>query len=149
MSAHPLHGGCLLDTNVLSELMREAPAGEVLRWFAAQAPDRLYTSTINQAETLAGIAVLPAGKRRDALARAAQLVFVDEFAGRCLNFDRSSAEQFALVIAQRKRMGRPIEAVDAQIAAIALAAHLTLVTRNIKDFDHVDGLEVVNPWQAH
>ena len=149
MSAVPLSGGYLLDTNVLSELMREAPASEVLRWFAAQAPGQLYTSTINQAETLAGIAMLPAGKRRDALARAAQQVFGDEFAGRCLDFDRSSAEQFALVMAQRKHMGRPIEAVDAQIAAIALAAHLTLVTRNVKDFDSIDGLEVVNPWQAH
>jgi toxin FitB len=149
MSAYPLDGGYLLDTNVLSELMREAPAPEVLHWFAAQTPNRLYTCTINQAEILAGIAVLPAGKRRDALARAAQHVFEDEFAGRCLVFGSGSAEQFALVIAQRKRVGRPIEAVDAQVAAIALAADLKLVTRNTKDFAGIDGLEVINPWQAH
>jgi predicted nucleic acid-binding protein len=149
MSADALDCGYLLDTNVLSELMREAPAPEVLHWFAAQTPNRLYTCTINQAEILAGIAVLPAGKRRDALARAAQQIFEDEFAGRCLVFGSGSAEQFALVIAQRKRMGRPIEAVDAQVAAIALAAHLKLVTRNTKDFAGIDGLEVINPWQAH
>lgn len=149
MSADALDSGYLLDTNVLSELMREAPAPEVLHWFAAQTPNRLYTCTINQAEILAGIAVLPAGKRRDALARAAQQIFEEEFAGRCLVFDSGSAERFALIIAQRKRMGRPIEAVDAQVAAIALAAHLKLVTRNTKDFAGIDGLEVINPWQAH
>jgi predicted nucleic acid-binding protein len=129
--------------------MREAPAPEVLHWFAAQTPNRLYTCTINQAETLAGIAVLPASKRRDALARAAQQIFVDEFAGRCLVFGSGSAEQFALVIAQRRRMGHPIEAVDAQVAAVALAAHLKLVTRNAKDFAGIDSLEVINPWQPH
>jgi hypothetical protein len=149
MSADPLCGGYLLDTNVLSELMREAPAPEVLHWFAAQTPNRLYTCTINKAETLAGIAVLPAGRRRDALARAAQQIFEEEFAGRCVVFGSGSAEQFALVIAQRKRMGRPIEAVDAQVAAVALAAHLKLVTRNTKDFAGIDCLEVVNPWQPH
>ena len=149
MSAGPLDCGYLLDTNVLSELMREAPAPEVLHWFGAQTPNRLYTCTINQAETLAGIAVLPAGKRRDALARAAQQIFVDEFEGRCLVFGSGSAEQFALVIAQRKRMGRPIEPVDAQVAAVALAAHLKLVTRNAKDFAGIDSLEVINPWQPH
>jgi predicted nucleic acid-binding protein len=73
--------------------------------------------------------------------------FEDDFAGRCLVFGSGSAEQFALVMAQRKRMGRPIEAVDAQIAAIALAAQLKLVTRNTEDFTGIDGLEVINPWQ--
>jgi len=149
MSADPLNAGYLLDTNVLSELMRETPAPEVVRWFAAQTPNRLYTSTINQAEILSGIAVLPAGKRRDAMATAAQQIFEDEFAGRCLVFGSGSAEQFALVIAQRKRVGRPIEAIDAQIAAIALAARLRLVTRNTKDFAGIDGLGVINPWQPH
>ena len=149
MSADLLAGVYLLDTNVLSELMREAPAPEVLRWFTAKMPSQLYTSTINQAETLAGIALLAAGKRRDALARAAQQIFEEEFAGRCLVFNSQSAEQFALVVAQRKRMGRPIDAVDAQIAAIALAANLKLVTRNTKDFAGIDSLGVINPWLAH
>ena len=146
MSAVGLSGDCLLDTNVLSELMRDAPAPEVLRWFATQNPNNLYTSTVNQAEVLAGIAVLPAGKRRDALARAAQQIFDEDFTGRCLVFGSGAAEHFALVMAQRKRMGRPTEAVDAQIAAIALAAQLKLVTRNTENFASIDGLEVINPW---
>jgi predicted nucleic acid-binding protein len=149
MSAVGLSGGCLLDTNVLSELMRDAPAPEVLRWFATQNPNHLHTSTINQAEVLAGIAVLPTGKRRDALARAAEQIFEADFAGRCLVFGSGSAEHFALVMTQRKRMGRPIEAVDAQMVAIALAAQLKLVTRNSEDFTGIDGLEVINPWQQH
>ena len=147
MSAVGLSSGCLLDTNVLSELMRDTPAPEVLRWFATQNPNNLHTSTVNQAEVLAGIAVLPAGKRRDALARAAEQIFEDDFAGRCLAFGSGSAEHFALVMVQRKRIGRPIEAVDAQIAAIALAAQLKLVTRNTEDFASIDGPEVINPWQ--
>jgi predicted nucleic acid-binding protein len=146
--AHP-SAGYLLDTNVLSELMRPAPAQEVLRWFGGAVTSQLHTSTINQAEILAGIAALPAGRRRDALALAAQEIFEDEFAGRCLAFGSTAAEQFALVTATRKRAGRPIDTVDAQIAAIALAAQLGLVTRNTRDFEGIEGLEVVNPWQPN
>ena len=141
--------GFLLDTNVLSELMRERPAPEVLDWFAGQAASQLQASAITQAEILAGIAVLPAGKRRDALARAAQQIFKDEFFGRCIAFESVSAEHYALVRAQRKRAGKPINTEDAQIAAIALAAQLKLVTRNTKDFEGIDGLEVINPWQTN
>ena len=144
-----MSAGCLLDTNVLSELMRPIPAPEVLRWFAAQTPAQLHTCAITQAEILAGVAALPAGRRRDALASAAQLIFEIDFRGRCIAFGSTAAEQFALVTAQRKQRGRPIDTVDAQIAAVALAADLQLVTRNYKDFEDIDGLVVVNPWQAH
>lgn len=146
--AHP-NAGYLLDTNVLSELMRPAPAQEVLRWFGGVVSSQLHTSAINQAEILAGIAALSAGRRRDALALAAQEMFEDEFAGRCLAFGSTAAERFALVTAARKRAGRPIDAVDAQIAAIALAAQFGLVTRNTRDFEGIEGLEVINPWQPH
>lgn len=146
--AHP-NAGYLLDTNVLSELMRPAPAQEVLRWFGGVVSSQLHTSAINQAEILAGIAALPAGRRRDALALAAQEMFEDEFAGRCLAFGSTAAERFALVTAALKRAGRPIDAVDAQIAAIALAAQFGLVTRNTRDFEGIEGLEVINPWQPH
>lgn len=144
-----MNAGFLLDTNVLSELMREHPAPEVLNWFAGQAASQLQTSAITQAEILAGIAVLPAGKRRDALARAAQQIFKDDFFGRCIDFGSGAAEHYALVRAQRKRAGKPINTEDAQIAAIALAAQLNLVTRNTKDFEKIDGLAVINPWQAN
>lgn len=144
-----MSAGYLLDTNVLSELMRPSPAPEVLRWFAAQTPTTLHTCAITQAEVLAGIAALPAGQRRDALARAAEQLFTLDFPGRCIAFGSAAAEQFALVTAQRKRRGRPIDTVDAQIAAVALASELQLVTRNGKDFEDIDTLVVVNPWQAH
>jgi len=141
--------GFLLDTNVLSELMRPAPAPEVLAWFAHRAASAMYTSGITQAEVLTGIALLPAGQRRDALARVAQAMFAEDFAGRILNFDSAAAEHCALIVASRTRLGRPISTEDAQIAALALAAGLTLVTRNGKDFAAIDGLVQVNPWQAH
>ena len=138
----------LLDTNVLSELMRERPAGDVLDWFARNARATLYTSAITQAEILTGIALLPAGKRRTALAQAAEAMFEQDFFGRCLAFDAAAAKSFALVVAQRTRSGQPITTEDAQIAAIALANALTIATRNTKDFDQIDQLAVVNPWQA-
>ena len=141
--------GFLLDTNVLSELMRENPAPAVTSWLDSQSESSLYTSTVTQAEILAGIAVLPAGKRRDALATGADLLFQQDFGGRCLGFGSPAAEQYALVRAQRQLAGRPISTEDALIAAIALAAQLQLVTRNIKDFEGIDGLMVLNPWQAH
>lgn len=138
----------LLDTNVLSELMRERPAGDVLDWFARNARATLYTSAITQAEILTGIALLPAGKRRTALAQAADAMFEQDFSGRCLAFDAAAAKSFALVVAQRTRSGQLISTEDAQIAAIALANALTIATRNTKDFDQIDQLAVVNPWQA-
>ena len=142
--------GFMLDTNVLSELMRTAPADEVLAWFAKNAPGPVYTSSITQAEILTGIALLPDGKRRDTLAHTAQAMFTQDFAGdRVLTFDRVAAEHYALIVASRTRMGRPISTEDAQIAAIALAAGLPLLTRNTKDFSDIPGLRQVNPWQPH
>ncbi|HMN56685.1 MAG TPA: type II toxin-antitoxin system VapC family toxin [Ottowia sp.] len=139
----------LLDTNVLSELMRENPAPAVLQWFAGQAASLLHTSTVTQAEVLTGIALLPAGKRRDTLAQAAQQIFKEDFLGRCITFDSAAAEHYALLRAQRQHAGQPIHTEDAQIAAIALAAGMALVTRNTKDFAGIDGLALVNPWQPH
>ena len=141
--------GFLLDTNVLSELMRETPAPEVMSWFVGQPTSLIHTSAITQAEIWAGIAVLPAGKRRDELAQAAGQLFAQDFNGRCIVFGGTAAIHFGLLYAQRKSAGRPISTEDAQIAAIALAAKLTLVTRNTKDFEQIDGLEVINPWQPH
>lgn len=142
--------GFLRDTNVLSEWMRTAPANEVLAWFASHAPDAMYTSSITQAEILTGIALLPEGKRRNTLAQTAQAMFTQDFAGnRVLSFDRAAAKHCALVVASRTRLGRPISTEDAQIAAIALASGLLLLTRNTKDFSDIPGLHQVNPWQSH
>ena len=139
--------GFLLDTNVLSELMRERPAAAVLDWFAQNPQVSMQTSTITQAEILTGIALLPNGTRRTALAVAAERMFDEDFAGLCLPFDAAAAKNYAVIVAGRTQQGLPISTEDAQIAAIALAAGLTVVTRNTQDFDHIDGLPWVNPWQ--
>lgn len=139
--------GFLLDTNVLSELMREQPAAAVLDWFSQNTRVSMQTSSITQAEILTGIALLPNSKRRTALAVAAEQMFEEDFAGLCLPFDAVAAKTYAVIVATRTRQGQPISTEDAQIAAIALAAGLTVVTRNIKDFDNIDGLPLVNPWQ--
>ena len=141
--------GFLIDTNVLSELMRQTPSTKVLDWFAAQTPNKLHTSVITYAEILAGIALLPAGKRRDAMTQAARQIFEEDFAGRCLDFGGLAVGCYAMVRAQCQLAGRPIDTADAQIAAIALGAKLVLVTRNTKDFVGIDGLKMHNPWQDH
>jgi predicted nucleic acid-binding protein len=107
----------VLDTNVLSELMRSEPAAAVFAWVAAQPRATLYTTSVNKAEILYGIAVLPEGRRRAALAAAAEAMFTDDFAGRVLPFDEAAAVLYAEIVASRRRDGRPIEAFDAQIAA--------------------------------
>ena len=137
----------LLQTNVLSDLKRAHPAAAVVDWFALNTHAAMYTSTINQAEILTGIALLPAGKRRTALADAAELMFAQDFAGNCLDFDAAAAKNYAVLVATRTRQGRPISTEDAQIAAIALAAGLPGATRNTKDFENIEGLMLADPWQ--
>lgn len=141
-----MHNAFLLDTNVLSELMRSTPSEEVLAWFAQNVDASMFTSAITQAEILTGIALLPVGKRRSALAVAADAMFDIDFAGRCLAFDSAAAKQQALIVSNRKALGHPITTEDSQIAAIALVAGLTLVTRNTKDFANIQGLLLANPW---
>ncbi len=143
-----MNNGFLLDTNVLSELMRERPDTGVLDWFAQNTRAAMRTSTVTQAEILTGIALLPSGKRRMALALAAEQMFEQDFAGHCHVFDTASAKNYALIVAARTRQGQPISTEDAQIAAIALAAGLTVATRNTRDFENIDGLTLANPWQS-
>jgi predicted nucleic acid-binding protein len=143
-----MSSGFLLDTNVLSELMREHPDAGVLDWFAQNTLAIMSTSTVNQAEILTGIALLPTGKRRTALAVAAEQMFEQDFAGHCLEFDAAAAKNYAVIVAARFRQGHPISTEDAQIAAIALATGLTVATRNTKDFENIDDLTLANPWQA-
>lgn len=143
-----MSSGFLLDTNVLSELMRAQPAANVLDWFAQNTQVTMCTSTVTQAEILTGIALLPAGKRRTALAEAAEHMFEQDFAKHCLAFDAAAAKNYALLVASRTCQGQPISTEDAQIAAIALANGLIVATRNVKDFENIGGLTVTNPWQS-
>jgi predicted nucleic acid-binding protein len=137
----------ILDTNVISELMKADPLPAVFAWAASHPPAELFTSTITMAEVLYGIEILPHGKRRDQLHREAESIFLDDFAGRVLAFDEASARMFAVVAAQRRAQGRPIEESDAQIAAIVRVNHGTLVTRNTDDFEGC-GIQLVNPWES-
>ena len=143
-----MSNGFLLDTNVLSELMRSQPAAPVLGWFAQNAQSAMHTSAVTQAEILTGIALLPVGQRRTALAMSAEQMFEQDFADRCLAFDAAAAKHYAVLVAARTRHGQPISTEDAQIAAIALAAGLTVATRNTKDFETIEGLMLANPWSA-
>ncbi len=138
----------LLDTNVLSELMRSQPEQPVMDWFAGRTGNLFYISAITQAEIMLGISLLPAGKRRDALAVAADGMFAQDFAGRCLPFDAAGAVSYAAVVSGRRRVGQAISTEDAMIAAIALAHGYPLATRNTRDFLHINGLTLYNPWQS-
>lgn len=135
----------LLDTNVLSELMRSAPEKNVLEWIDSQPASELYISAITKAEIELGIALLPDGKQKNRLSTAAGLMFA-EFPDRCLAFDSTAASKYAVVVANRTQIGRPISVEDAQIAAIALTRPMTLATRNTSDFELIEGLQLINPW---
>jgi predicted nucleic acid-binding protein len=135
----------LLDTNVLSELMRPSPAAEVLRWFAAHSASQLFTTTITQAEILYGVKVMPKGKRRAALQLAVEAILEEDFADRILPFDSDAARVFPKIAGSRRALGRPMAQWDAQIAAIARSRGAALATRNSNDFEHC-GVRVVNPW---
>jgi predicted nucleic acid-binding protein len=137
----------VLDTNVVSELMRPRPDAGVMAWIASRPASTLCTTTITQAEILHGVLVLPRGKRRDALEQAAEAMFDSDFAERLLPFTAGAARAYARIAAARRRAGRPISTLDAQIAAIARAAKSSLATRNVDDFDNC-GIDVVDPWDG-
>lgn len=136
----------ILDTNVLSELMKSKPDKSVLCWFGKHQATNLFITTLTQAEILYGLEILPAGKRRTALKKAAKSMFELDFTGRILPFDTDAAQLFATIAAKRKTIGRPISQIDAQIAAIACSHHATLVTRNVDDFEEC-GVDIINPWE--
>lgn len=137
----------LLDTNVLSELMKPAPAARVVRWVAAQSATSLFVSSITQAEILHGIALMPAGRRRNAVAAAADGMFASDFEGRILPFGSDAAHAYAQIAADRRRAGRPISHFDAQIAAVARCAGAVIATRNVADFERC-GVKIIDPWEA-
>lgn len=136
----------LLDTNVLSELMRSTPAKPVVDWVAGQTLEDLFTAAPCQAEILAGIAILPRGRRRNELATIAEGMFADDFADRILPFDTEAADSYVELFAVRKQTGHPTALIDLMIAAIALSQGASLATRNTADFSGC-GVAVINPWQ--
>ena len=137
----------ILDTSVVSELMRREPAESVARWLAGRPATSLCTTTITQAEILLGVHLLPRGKRRDEIEQEAQEVFEKDFAGRLLPFDGEGARAYARITSARRRSGRPISQADAQIAAIARSTGYDLATRNVSDFEGC-GIELHDPWDG-
>jgi len=136
----------LLNTNVLSELLRSAPEPMVLAWFAGQPSEALFVSAVTQAEMALGAKLMPAGKRRTAFQAALGAMFSEDFAGRILPFDSAAVPAYVDIVRARCAAGRPISQFDAQIAAIALHAGVKLATRNVNDFENC-GVTVVNPWK--
>ncbi len=137
----------LLDTNVLSELMRPAPDAAVERWLTAQPDTSMFISAITEAELRYGAALLPSGKRRSTLTAEIEGMLDEDFGGRILPFDRLAAQAFAAIAADRRAAGRPISQADAQIAAITRSRGASLATRNVPDFDGC-GIQVINPWSV-
>jgi predicted nucleic acid-binding protein len=135
----------VLDTNVVSELMKPRPAESVVQWLATLPTTSVYTTSITQAEILHGLLLLPLGRRRDGLEQAATAMFREDFAGRILGFSSDAALPYALIASERRRAGRPISHFDAQIAAIARTTGAALATRNVPDFDGC-GLKLIDPW---
>ena len=136
----------VLDTNVLSELMRPEPVELVLAWVSAQPRSSLYATRISQAEILCGIAGLPEGRRRSALAEAARAIFTEDLAGRILGFNETAAGHYAELVVTRRRAGRPIAGFDALIAATALAAGAGVATRDIGGFQGCGLHSLIDPW---
>ena len=133
----------VLDTNVLSELTREKPSARVLHWHRTQ--EDLFTTAITQAEMFYGLELMPRGRRRHEMLASLDRIFNDVFAARILPFDSVAALIYADLAASRKKLGRPIEQPDAQIAAIARSRGAAVATRNVADFEHC-GIKVINPW---
>ncbi|GIH70171.1 type II toxin-antitoxin system VapC family toxin [Sphaerimonospora thailandensis] len=134
----------VIDTTVVSELMRPAPAPTVVQWIRSQTGRDLYTTSITLAEIRYGIERLPDGRRKKLLAVTAEEVF-DAFADKVLPFNAPAAPLYAAVVSARERAGTPIDGFDAQIAAICRAHRATLATRNLKDF-YDTGIETIDPW---
>ena len=136
----------IVDTNVISELTRQAPAPEVVFWLDSLAADGVATTAITAAELLDGVERLPAGRRKTELAAAVHGLLSDDFQGRVLAFDEAAASRYAAIVTRRERLGRTIGVADAQIAAICRAIGATLATRNTDDFDET-GIDLINPWK--
>lgn len=137
----------VLDTNVISELMRPAPSPAVESWMSAQPAAGMFISAITEAELRYGLVLLPDGHRQRRLLAQAEAMLAEDFAGGILPFDSAAARAYAPTAAARRLAGRPISQADAQIAAIAASGGAAFATRNVADFDGC-GIAVLDPWGA-
>ncbi|HYM77362.1 MAG TPA: type II toxin-antitoxin system VapC family toxin [Candidatus Dormibacteraeota bacterium] len=137
----------ILDTNVVSELMRPAPERRVLHWFTSQSAEDVHITAITMAEILYAIELISSGRRRDVVRAGADKMFGDVFADRILTFEDRAARAFSQIASSRRRQAKPMSGVDAQIAAIARVHGATLATRNPYVFEGC-GVKLVNPWEG-
>lgn len=135
----------ILDTNVLSALMRPDPDLPVLQWLDLQAPQSIWITSITLFESRLGLALVPDGRRRRALESAFARLLEEDIENRVLPFDSDAALQAATLAAERQRTGRPVDIRDTQIAGIAQARRATLATRNLRHFEGLT-IPVLNPW---
>ena len=137
----------VLDTNVVSELMRPAPEPAVASWVAGLATATLFLTAITEAGLRFGLAVMPPGRGRDGLAAGLEWMLRPGFANRILPFDSAAARAYAEIAAARRAAGRPVSNPDGQIAAIAYSRGMAVATRNIRDFEGM-GIAFINPWTS-
>jgi predicted nucleic acid-binding protein len=137
----------VIDTNVLSALMREVPEPPVIEWLDRQAAESVWITSITLFEARLGLALLPKGKRRQALESAFNKLLIEDLEGRILDFDRPAAEAAAQLAAGRQRAGLTIDMRDTQIAGIVIARRAKLATRNVRHFSDLN-VDVINPWDA-
>ena len=135
----------ILDTNVLSALMRVVPEAVVVQWLDQQPAESVWITSITLFETRLGLALLPKGRRRQALERAFGQLLEEDLENRVLEFDRGAADQAAVLAATRRKAGQPVDMRDTMIAGIALARRAALATRNVKDFRDLK-VQVIDPW---
>jgi predicted nucleic acid-binding protein len=137
----------VLDTNVLSELIRPRPDPGVVEWIDQQNASEVRITAITAAELRAGVAVLPAGRRKSDLHLHIEALLDETFAGAVLAFDAQSANPYAEIVSARRNRGRPIAFQDAQIGAICLQHQMTLATRNTRGFADT-GVDLIDPWSV-
>ena len=137
----------LLDTNILSETMKPGGDTRVQRWLDSFAQTDFFLATPVIAELRFGLALLPEGRRKEALAKACDAIEYELFAGRILSFDLRAAHAFAMLRARRRLLGKPLPVMDGMVASIAQAHAMTLATRNVADYTDL-GLPIVNPFEA-
>jgi len=135
----------VLDTNVVSELMRSAPDELVVEWVDRQPAEEVHLTAISVAELLYGVGRLPEGQRKAKLARSIEAMLSDDFDHRILAFDETAAAHYADIVVHRERIGRPISSADAQIAATCRSHGAVLATRNSGDFTET-GIKISDPW---
>lgn len=135
----------VIDTNVVSEVLKPVADQRVAVWLRRQPVHRVYITAITKAELLYGLALMPDGLRKESLARAVQIFLAERLVNPVLGFMDEDALPYAKISARRRKLGRPVRELDGQIAAIAASRGFAVATRNVRDFEHC-GIDIIDPW---